>query len=103
MYLALATIAVPLAAAGWLLWHLIVQNGRILLRVETLEAAHAKASEPDGQPRSLPVGAVLHDFELPLLTGGLMTFSQWQGQRFLLIFVDPVCVYCQSLASRLVA
>ena len=78
----------------------MVQNGRILVRLETLERDRAVPVVTDGKPYSLPVGAVMHDFELPLLTGGSMTLSEWRGRRFLLIFVDPVCSYCQSLASR---
>src|SRR5260370_41922343 len=54
----------------WLGFQLVRQNGRLLLRLETIEKqlaprAGAKAREAGG----LPVGMAAPDFELPDLTG----------------------------------
>jgi peroxiredoxin len=75
-----------------LAWHFLGQIGRILLRLETLEEALKSHGIllPTGA-RPLEPGWVATDFELPLLSGGKMRLSQWQGHRVLLIFVDPQC------------
>src|SRR5919205_1048650 len=39
MALGLLIAGVLLAAAGWVLWHILHQHGRMLLRLEALEAA----------------------------------------------------------------
>ena len=103
--MAMILVALAIAIIGLVLgisvYQLILQNGRILKRLEALERAGAKSSASDEPPESLPAGSVLHDFELPLLAGGSMTLSQWRGQRLLVIFFDPTCVFCQKLLSGL--
>ena len=85
-------------AVSWLLYQLMQQNGRMLERLESLEnrVADSPTSKSDNR-FLLPPGAVLHDFELPLLESGSMTLSQWQGQQVLLIFFDPACEFYQLL------
>lgn len=92
-------VGVLLVGCACFVYQLMLQNGRILLRLRTLEANLQRRFEPSLDP--LPVGSVLNDFELPLLTGGTMTLSQWRGQRLLLVFFDPECRFCQQLASSL--
>jgi peroxiredoxin len=98
-------LALAIAIVGLVLivsvYQLVLQNGRILLRLETLERALTELRVSGGRPESLPSGSVLHDFELPLPAGGSMTLSQWRGQRLLLVFFDPACGYCQRLAPSL--
>ena len=95
------TIAILGLVLGVSVYQLILQNGRILLRLDALERAGA-GPRVSGEPQEpLPAGSVLHDFELPLLAGGSMTLSQWRGQRLLLIFFDPACVFCQKLLPSL--
>ena len=98
MALTIAILGLALAVA---VYQLILQNGRILLRLDALERAGAGPRVSDAPPEPLPAGSVLHDFELPLLSGGSMTLSQWRGQRLLLMFFDPECGYCRELAARL--
>jgi peroxiredoxin len=98
--LALAWVAI---AAGCLVgYQLILQNGRLLQRVEELEQRLNKFVEPTDSDR-LPVGTVLHDFDLPLLSGGRMTLSQWRGKRILLLFFDPRCRFSVELLPALAA
>ena len=98
-----------LAAFGWLLLNLIRQNGRLLGRIEALEArltdtgpdpAAAEApAEPEPQ-RGLPVGAPAPAFSLSGLYGEMLTldFLRSAGQPAMLIFSDPGCGPCNAMA-----
>jgi peroxiredoxin len=90
---------------GWLGYQLLVQHGRLLLRIEALEERLAEltgtTASDDGLSPGLPVGSVFFDFALPALAGGTMTLSQWQGRRVLLIFFDPDCGYCRQMVPDL--
>src|SRR5215471_10327594 len=105
--IALVLIAVMVALSCYVGYQLILQNGRLLLRLEALEqrledSGIAPASATD-EPMGLPVGSVLLDFELPDLLGGRITLSQWRGQSVLLIFFDPRCGFCQEMLPDLAA
>jgi hypothetical protein len=75
--LALAWVVIGLGC--WLGYQLLVQNGRLLLRLEALERRLGYPSDSDATEADplagLPVGSVLHDFDLPTLSGGRMTLS----------------------------
>jgi len=92
-----------LVAIGvWVLYQLVLQSGRLSLRVEKLARQLAEDRAGAGEaPRPYPAGSVAYDFELPVLNGGTMTLSQWRGQRVLLIFFSPTCGYCKSLLPEL--
>ena len=105
--IALVLLAVMVTLVCYVGYQLFLQNGRLLLRFEAMEqrledAGIASAPVPGG-PRSLPVGSVLLDFELPDLLGGRITLSQWRGQRVLLIFFDPRCGFCRQMLPGLAA
>ena len=120
LLIALAALGVLLAAggAGWLAYQTLLQNGRILLRLERLEeetrvvrealeeAATSAGSEAgDTAPRpplaGLPARTVMPDFELPTADGGSLTLWEWRGRDVLLIFFDPASVHSRDLFSRL--
>jgi peroxiredoxin len=95
----IAALALVLGAVCVFVYHIMVQHGKILLRLEVLET---------GRPLVMPqavqgyaAGSVLHDFELPLLGGGEMRLSQWRGKNLLLIFFDPACSHCQKMVPQL--
>jgi peroxiredoxin len=92
---------------GWLGYHLVRQYGRILLRLDALDARLAQlAPAPTPAPHAppgLPVGSVAPAFELPDLQGGRMTLEHWRGQRVLLMFFNPGCGFCQQMAPDLAA
>src|SRR5438093_4954841 len=95
------------ALGGWLVYQLLRQNGRILLRLETLERQVARPGlEPlpaPGPPPGLPVGAMAPDFQLPDLAGGRGRLSDWHGRRVLLIFFNPRCGFCTQMVPDLAA
>lgn len=102
------TRAVTLAGVslgGWLGYQLIVQHGRLLLRIEALEQQVAQLTgnapiQPD-QPHGLAPGSVVLDFALPTLSGGTIALSQWRGRSVLLIFFDPQCHFCRQMLPQL--
>jgi peroxiredoxin len=110
----LTTIAagILLALIFGALFQLFQQNGRLLLRLESLERqlreqGIAIADGANPLPAGVAPGTLLNDFSLPSLTGRTMRLSQWQGQPLLLIFFHPDCSFCrgflETLAERLKA
>lgn len=102
---ALVGLCAVVALAGWVIYQLVLSTGRLLMRAEDLERQvdelAGKVGEDEAAPTGLPVGRICNDFELPDLSGGRMTLSQWQGHRVLLIFFSPDCQYSRSLLPAL--
>lgn len=106
----------------WLvLYQLVKQQGRMLLRLDGLEgrphvglqdAAHdgGKRRLPGERPLSesrieregLKVGTPAPPFSLPDIRGRLTTLEEFRGRRVLLVFTDPHCAPCDQLAPALV-
>ena len=91
------------AVEGWLILHLIRQQGRLLLRLEALEGGGGSVPElfnPRTEARDLPVGEVAPGFHLPSLAGGSVALDDLcgDGRKILLIFLDPKCKPCMALA-----
>jgi peroxiredoxin len=87
----------------WLFYHLIRQNGRILLHLEALDARLAQLGGAGSAPTGLPVGEAAPDFDLPDLTGARHTLAEFKGRKVLLIFFSPQCGYCLQMAPALAA
>lgn len=100
-------LALTVCGAVWSAFHLIAQNGRLLLRLESLEQRLVQQGvlEPGGNAVKLgrPPGSVLNDFALPVLGGGTMTLSQWRGRKVALIFLSTGCTHCEKLLPDLAA
>jgi peroxiredoxin len=93
-----------IAAGAWLVYQLVLQNGRILVRLESIEKLLApRASAPRKKSGGLPLGAAAPDFELPDLTGVRRKLSEFRGQEVLLIFFSPRCGFCTKMAADLAA
>lgn len=110
LLVAMAAVLGLLAAGGWLLLQIIAQNGRLLVRVEALEAQLGVAS-PNGSAASagaraegLPVGTPAPAFALPDLDGARVTLDDLRraGQPMLLLFTDPDCGPCTELLPEIV-
>ena len=91
-----------LATLTWLVIQLLLQNGRLLTRVEVLEARLGLA--PDGStPAGLPVGTPAPTFGLPDLHGETVTLDALRavGKPVLLLFSDPGCGPCNALMPEI--
>jgi peroxiredoxin len=97
-----------IAIGIWLVYQLARQNGRILLRLESIEEQMGRRAEPRAEPKrreagGLPVGAVAPDFELPDFAETRHTLSEFRGKDLLLIFFNPLCGFCTKMAADLAA
>ena len=88
----------------WLGFQLVRQNGRLLLRLETIEKQLApRAGAKPREAGGLPIGMAAPDFELPDLTGVRHKLSEFRDRNVLLIFFNPQCGYCTKMAPDLAA
>lgn len=101
-----------LTVEGWLLVHLLRQNGRLLLRIEALETRLSIGSVAPvpgqngtaAQPAlGLPVGAPAPVFSLASLSGETLTLNALRapGEPVMLIFSDPGCGPCTALMPEI--
>jgi peroxiredoxin len=95
-----------LGLVGWALFNLLRLNGRLLLRVEALEArldaggvAPALGKVPAALEPGLPVGVPAPAFSLAGLNGETRTLDALRapGKPVLLVFSDPGCGPCAAL------
>ena len=98
-----------LALGCALLLQIVRQQGRILLRLEALDAqrhflpdpALARNGHHHDQPEGLPVGAELGSFSLPTASGGSLGSDDLKGGRSLLVHWSPDCAFCEMIAADL--
>src|SRR6266536_779129 len=113
--LALVLAWIVIAIGGWLVYQMLAEIGRLLLRVEELErqvgqlapvaavpAADAVTTD-EARTVGVPAGTVLHDFDLPDAHGQRVTLSALAEKRLLLIFVSPECEHSRTLLRALAA
>jgi thiol-disulfide isomerase/thioredoxin len=96
-----------LVVIGWFLVHLLRQNGRLLVRLEALEAKLVADGGMPSQngvqeaqpPAGLPVGSQAPDFSLSGLHGETLTLESLgsSGKPVMLLFTDPKCGPCNAL------
>jgi peroxiredoxin/uncharacterized membrane protein YphA (DoxX/SURF4 family) len=100
-----------LAGVTWLLVHLLGQNGRLLVRLDRIEAALEDADieiaddddddeeDEDEEAEGLPFGAPAPAFSLSGLYGETMTLDALRAAEkpVLLLFTDPSCGPCNAM------
>jgi thiol-disulfide isomerase/thioredoxin len=98
---ALALSALTLGLVCWIGLHLLRQQGRVLLRLDTLDGGGEQTLAP--APPGLPVGAPAPAFELDSARGDRVALRQLvgDGRPLALAFVDPECGPCRSLLPDL--
>lgn len=97
-------VLTAVATEWWLVFHLLSQQGRLLVRIDNLESrldASGKVLDliPNRPAAGLPIGSPAPSLELPLLSGEAITLDAlWKvGKPVLLIFSDPDCSPCNAL------
>jgi peroxiredoxin len=94
------------------LYQLVKQQGRMLLRLDEVERrfAHSRRGTvttgltlngAQARPRGLPVGTPLAPFHLPDLTGQMVALDDFRGQQTLLVYWSPQCGFCDLIAPDL--
>jgi methylamine dehydrogenase accessory protein MauD len=104
-----AGLAVALCFQSWFSLQLLRQNGRLLSRMESMEAMiGSRYPAADGGSMldwgtGLPIGDPAPGFELPGLHGERLTLQSLlaRGRTTLLVFSDPKCGPCTALLPDL--
>lgn len=95
-----ALLSIAVAAIGAMMYALLQQNGRLIVRLEALEGGRSLPRSRINR-NGLAAGTMAPDFDLPALDGGQVTRSEYAGRWLLLVFSDPECAPCQALLPRL--
>jgi peroxiredoxin len=91
---------------AWSFLHLLRQHGRLLLRVEALEARISTDEGPGPAERGLAgllPATPFPPFRLPSLDDGEVELEEFRGERVLLVHWSPDCGYCRQIAPDLAA
>jgi peroxiredoxin/uncharacterized membrane protein YphA (DoxX/SURF4 family) len=111
-YLAGIAIIVALAGLGFLTMQILAQQGRIMLRLDQIEADLYSGARDDADTghefhpthhQGLPVGASAPAFALPTLDGEERTLASMlvPQKRLALFFVHPTCGPCRALLPQI--
>src|SRR5688572_25051074 len=94
---AAGALAGVVALQGWVLLHLLRQQGRLVLRLDALEAMVGGVDA--GDRPGLPVGTPAPSFALPDPWGMVVILEELlaRGRPVLLLFADPGCGPCNEL------
>lgn len=100
---AVAGLAIAVAALAafelWALVHVLRQNGRLLLRLEAVEASVAGGGVAvEAPPPGLPVDSEAPAFSLTDLIGDTVTLDMLlrRGKTLMLLFTEPGCAACDE-------
>ncbi len=102
---------VGVAVEGWMIVHLVSQNGRVLLRLDSMDALLAtqgRVPATNGSAAAkpvigLPIGAAAPAFELPSINDENVSLETLRapGKPVLLIMSDPHCGPCNALLPEI--
>ena len=84
-----------------IVYQLLQQQGRMLVQLETLEQTIPEiadtAGHHDGRRRGVPVAMSIPPFELPDLDGAVVTQTDLEGSRTLLVNWSTTCGFCDAI------
>jgi peroxiredoxin len=81
-------------------YHLVRQQGHIILRVEALEQRLAQVQQ-SAQPHGLEVGSSFPGFDLPDFTGLPASLEDLPAKQLVVVSWDPGCDACERSAPEL--
>jgi len=100
-----AGTVIAVALVGWFSYQVFRQNGRILARLDMMEAELSKTRDGRSEGPGLAVGTTAPSFLLPdLSTKLLVSLDHLMGEYrpVLLIFSDPECRPCRDMLPDVV-
>ena len=99
LMLGLATALLVVAVVGgvFVLYQIIRQQGRMLLRMDHLERLLVSQAAPSNVPVGPPVGSALEPFALADLAGRTIGLEDLAGRKALLVNWSPACGYCDLI------
>lgn len=100
-WLVVAGVGLGVAGLSWFSVQLLTQQGRLLLRIERLEASLAEAGIPLSAAMDGVAPGTQLDLELPDLDGQRHTLHEHSGRRVLLVNWAPDCSFCDMVAPDL--
>src|SRR5690349_14006895 len=98
--LLIALQALILLSLWGILYQVVKQQGRILLRLDGLDRRLGGEEDVHGTP-GLGVGTPVAPFRLPDLDGKMIGLEDFSNRRFLLLYWNPNCGFCELLAPDL--
>jgi peroxiredoxin len=100
--LSVVLLGLILVSLWVVLYQLVKQQGRLLLRLDHVES-HIGQSVQHAHHHStgVPVNTVVSPFSLPDLTGTTVSLERFRGQQVLLVNWNPSCGYCDRIAPAL--
>jgi peroxiredoxin len=98
MLIAMLSLAVILGLTLWVLFHMLKQNGRLLVRLEAVEKK-LKIDPNAPEIPGVPVGQPAPAFELTNLESQTVTLESLgeSGIPVVLVFTEPTCGACEAL------
>ena len=92
-------VGILAAAMAVMVFQLLAQNGRMMLRIEALEAKLGGRTEPSVAPAGLPVNTQAPAFNLPGLDGMPVALDTLRdlGKPLLLFFSESGCSACDEI------
>lgn len=95
-----------IGALFWFVLELSRQNGRLLVRIEALEARRSAGTQPASSHiafHGLPIGTEAIPFELPTINAGRASLHDFlqRARPVLLISTDPNCGPCNALMPEI--
>lgn len=100
--LLLAVVVVTIWATLFILYQVIKQQGRVLLRLDGIEQqlqTIAAATEP-AVVEGLPVGEPFPAFKLPNLDGNEVALEDFSGKKVLVVNWSSNCGFCTKIAPE---
>jgi peroxiredoxin len=103
----IGVFGLALICAWLVVYQILRQNGRLLLRLEAVERQLAEAGAGSvshggqARPPSLAVGTAIAPFRLSDLAGNSVGLEDYRGKRVLLVNWSPQCSFCEQIAPDL--
>lgn len=110
LWILVAFVGVALLCTWLIIYPMLRQQGRVLVRLEAIEERLAAAGlvvpqeTDDGRPAppaGLAVGAAVPAFRLPDLADKTVALDDFRGRRVLLVHWSPDCGFCEQIAPDL--